>query len=190
MGGRQGNSATAATKGKSNMPRNNNKAAATVAAKQPAIVRAANAIGRHGLAATTRLSAAGGVAAASAARYAKGSANVAASVNALSPNFAAATFSLTALGKNAVAVNGCIGSKGNATAMGLTACGLGNAGGTATGAQVAAAILGNAALVNAMLTLTKASGTHVIATAPLAARWVQGYVNGLCRPQHGLATRS
>jgi hypothetical protein len=165
------------------------KTAAATAAKVANIARAASAINRHGLTAAARLSAATGVSAASANRYAKGAVNVPATVNALSATFAATTFSLTALGKAAVSANGCIGNKGQPTVMGLTACGLANAGGTATGAQVAAAILGNPALVTAMLG-TKAGGHHVIATAALAARWVQGYVNGLCRPQHGLATRA
>jgi hypothetical protein len=148
------------------------------------IVRAANVVQAHGLAALPRLVAATGNAAASVNRYR-------ATVNALSPAFAATVFTLTRNGLNAVAANGCIGSKGQATVMGLTAVCLANAGngsGKATGQAIALAMLGNPAIV-AALQGTKANGVHIVASATLSAKWVQGYVNGLCRPAHGLATR-
>lgn len=173
------------------MARNNNSTATAPTAKQANALRAATVIGKHGLAAATRVAAATGVAAASAKRYGNGNSNVAAAVNTLTPAFAVATFTLTALGKQAVGVAGCIGSKGQPTAMGLTAVAVANAanGGTsATGAAIVAAILGNPQLMAAMLG-TKANGTHVLPTAACAARWAQGYVNGLCRTQHGLASK-
>ena len=165
---------------------NRNKATATAAAAKPALtLRAAAAIGKHGLAAAPRLAATIGNAPASVNRYK-------ATANGLTPSFAAATFTLTALGKAAVAANGCIGSKGQATAMGLTALALAHAanGGTsATGAAIVAAIIGNPATIAAMLG-TKASGTHITPNSVTAAKWAQGYVNGLCRPAHGLATKA
>lgn len=163
---------------------NRNKAtAAATPAKAAAIVRVATAVGKaaNPLAANARLAATAGNAAASVNRYK-------ATVNALSPAFAATTFSLTALGKNAVALQGCIGSKGQATVMGLTALCLGNLGGKATGQQIAVAMLGSPAIV-AALQATKANGVHIVGNAALSAKWVQGYVNGLCRPAHGLASR-
>jgi hypothetical protein len=163
----------------------NRKATVTATpAKQPNIVRAAATIAKHGLAATPRLVAATGNAAASVNRYK-------ATVNALSPAFAATTFTLTALGRNAVALGGGIGSKGQQTVMGLTAVALAqaaNGGTSATGQAIALAMLGNPQIV-AALTATKANGVHVVSSATLSAKWVQGYVNGLCRPAHGLATR-
>jgi len=158
--------------------------AAAPAPKAAAIVRAAATIGKHGLAATPRLVAATGNAAASVSRYK-------AAVNALSPAFAATTFTLTRNGLNAVALQGAIGSKGQVTVMGLVACCLANAangGNSATGAAIALAMLGNPQIV-AALQGTKANGVHVISSATLSAKWVQGYVNGLCRPAHGLASR-
>lgn len=171
----------------------NNKATTPAAApKATNAYRAATAIGKHGLGAVARVTAAAGVAAASAKRYAGSNPNVAAAVSQLTPSFANATFTLTALGKQCLGVAGCIGRNGQPTAMGLTCVGLGNAanGGTsATGAAIAAAILGNPQLVQAMLG-TKANGTHLLPQAAVAAKWVQGYVNGLCRPAHGLATKA
>jgi hypothetical protein len=157
------------------------------AAKAPAIVRAAAAIGRHGLAAAPRIAAATGTAAASAKRYG-------AALNALTPAFANATFTPTALGKAAIAANGCTGRNGQATAMGLTAAAMGNAmaangGAPATGAAIVAAIIGNPQLMAAMLG-TKAQGTHILPNTATAAKWAQGYVNGLCRPAHGLANKA
>jgi hypothetical protein len=162
------------------MARNNNKAAAPVATpKAVNAVRAATLIAKgRSVAAVT---AAAGVMPASAKRYGAG-------ISALTPAFANATFALTALGKQAVAANGCIGRNGQATVMGLTAVALANAGGTATGQAVVMAMLGNPQLVAALLG-TKANGTHVAPSAATVAKWAQGYVNGLCRPQHGLASK-
>lgn len=163
----------------------NNKATAPVAAKPAALVRAAAIIGRTGLAALPAVAAKLGTAPASNRRYG-------AALNALTPAFATATFTLTALGKASVAQAGCIGRNGQPTAMGLTAVALANAanGGTAaTGAAIVAAILGNPQLMAAMGG-TKALGTHVTPNSATAAKWAQGYVNGLCRPAHGLATKA
>jgi hypothetical protein len=167
--------------------RNNTKAAtanATAAKVAPAL-RAAAIVGKHGLAALPRVAAATGTAPASNRRYG-------AALNALTPAFANATFTLTALGKGAVGQQGCIGRNGQPTAMGLTAVALHNAaqGGTsATGAAIVAAIIGNPQLMAAMLG-TKAQGTHILPNTATAAKWAQGYVNGLCRPAHGLATKA
>jgi hypothetical protein len=165
--------------------RKNNTAAAHVAVKPAPALRAAAIIGKHGLGAVARVAAATGTAAASNKRYG-------AALNALTPAFAAATFTLTALGKGAVGQAGCIGRNGQPTAMGLTAVALHNAanGGTAaTGAAIVAAIIGNPQLMAAMLG-TKAQGTHILPNTATAAKWAQGYVNGLCRPAHGLATKA
>jgi hypothetical protein len=174
-----------ASKGKHNMAnRKTNNAPATPAKVAP-MLRAAAVIGRTGLGALPAAAAKYGVAPASAKRYG-------AAVSSLTPSFANATFTLTALGKQAVAANGCIGSKGQATAMGLTALALAhaaNGGLSATGAAVVAAILGNPQLMAAM-GATKALGVHVVPNSATAAKWAQGYVNGLCRPQHGLATKA
>lgn len=177
-----------ASKGKHNMANRNNKATAATAAtaaKPAAIVRAAAIIGRAGLAAAPAVAAKLGTASASNRRYG-------AALMALTPAFASATFTLTALGKGAVGQQGCIGRNGQATAMGLTAVALHNAanGGTsATGAAIVAAIIGNPQLMAAMLG-TKAQGTHILPNTATAAKWAQGYVNGLCRPAHGLATKA
>lgn len=174
------------SKGKTNMARKTNSQPAAPASKPVARVRAAAIVAQHGLAALPRVAQATGVAAASAKRYGN-------AVNALTPAFANATFTPTALGKQAIAAQGCIGRNGQATVMGLCAVALGNAmaanGGTATGAQVVLAILGNPQLMAAM-GATKALGVHVTANSATAAKWAQGYVNGLCRPAHGLATKA
>lgn len=120
--------------------------------------------------------------AASAKRYG-------AKAGALTPAFATRTFTLTALGRAAVATNGCTGAQGQATAMGLTAYALGiatNGGNAATGAAIVAVMLTHTAFTG-VFNGTKANGTHVSPNATTAAKWCQGYVNGLCRPQHGLA---
>lgn len=166
------------------MPRNN-KANATATAIAPRI-KAAGIVAKHGLAALPRVAAATGNAPASVKRYGG-------TVNGLTPAFAAASFAPTALGKRAIAANGCIGSKGQATVMGLVAVAMGNAiaangGGSATGQQIALALLGNPQLI-AATGGTKALGAHVTAANATAAKWAQGYVNGLCRPAHGLATK-
>lgn len=171
------------------MVNRNSKPAATAAApaKAPVLLRAAAMVQAHGLAALPRIAAASQPAAASVARYSKGG-----GVNALSAAFANATFTLTQLGRQTVAVNGCVGKAGQATAMGLTACALANASngtGSATGAAIVAAIIGNPQLMAAMLG-TKANGAHIVPNSPAAAKWAQGYVNGLCRTQHGLATKA
>lgn len=168
------------------MVRNNNRPAPAAAAKVAPALRAAAIVGKHGLAALPRVAAATGTAAASGKRYG-------AALNVLTPAFAAATFTPTALGKAAIAANGCTGRNGQPTAMGLTAVAMGNAAaanGTAnpTGAQVVAAIIGNPQLMAAMLG-TKAQGTHILPGTATAAKWAQGYVNGLCRPAHGLAVK-
>jgi hypothetical protein len=166
----------------------NNKATAPVAAtpaKAAPTLRAAAIIGRHGLGALARVASATGTAPASNRRYG-------AALNALTPAFASATFTLSALGKQAVAANGCTGRNGQPTAMGLTAVALANAaqgGLSATGAAIVAAIIGNPQLMAAMLG-TKAQGTHITPNSATAAKWAQGYVNGLCRPAHGLATKA
>lgn len=170
------------------MARNNNKAApAPVAAsKGIARVRAATVVQQYGLAALPRVAAATGTAAASNKRYG-------AALNSLTASFAVATFTPTALGKAAIAAQGGIGRNGQPTVMGLTAVALGNAmaanGGTANGAAVVLAILGNPQLMAAM-GATKALGVHVTANSATAAKWAQGYVNGLCRPAHGLAVKA
>jgi hypothetical protein len=171
------------------MARNNNNTANTANNAAPVkvapMLRAAAIIGRAGIAAAPAVAAKLGNAPASAKRYG-------AAVNSLTPSFANATFTLTALGKAAVGVAGGIGRNGQATAMGLTAVALANAanGGTsATGAAIVAAILGNPQLMAAM-GATKALGVHVTPNSATAAKWAQGYVNGLCRPQHGLASKA
>lgn len=170
------------------MARNSNRTAPVATApapKAPAILRAAKAIGAHGLAALPRVAKAAGTAPASNRRYG-------AALNVLTPSFANATFTLTALGKAAVGVQGCTGRNGQPTAMGLTAVALGNAaqgGNSATGAAIVSAIIGNPQLMQAMLG-TKAQGTHIVPNSATAAKWAQGYVNGLCRPAHGLATKA
>lgn len=156
--------------------------AAVATVKVAPALRAAAAVGKHGIAAMPRLAAATGTAAASAKRYGNGAAL-------LTPAFASATFTLTAMGKAAHGCGGAIGRNGAVTLMGLTAVALGNAGGTATGAQVVAAMLGNPQLVAAMLG-TKAAGVHVNAATATSAKLAQGYVNGLCRAAHGLARKA
>ena len=166
------------------MARNNSKQAAT-ANKAPATLRAAAIVQRHGLGALARVAQATGTAPASNRRYG-------AALNALTPAFATATFTLTALGKQAVAAHGGIGRNGQPTAMGLTAVALANAangGNAATGAAIVQAIIGNPQLMAGMLG-TKAQGTHITPNTATAAKWAQGYVNGLCRPAHGLATKA
>jgi hypothetical protein len=174
-----------ATQGSNNMAnRNSNKPAAAPAKVAPAL-RAAAIIGRTGLGACANVAAKLGTAPASNRRYG-------AALNSLTPAFANATFTLTALGKQAVAANGGTGRNGQATAMGLTAVALANAaqgGLSATGAAIVAAIIGNPQLMAGMLG-TKAQGTHITPNSATAAKWAQGYVNGLCRPQHGLATKA
>lgn len=170
----------------------NRKATATAATANaaPTIaprVKAAAVIGKHGLAAIARVAAVTGNAPASAKRYG-------ATVNGLTPSFASAAFTPTALGKQAIAANGCIGRNGQATVMGLVAVALGNAiaangGNSATGAQVVVALLGNPQLM-AATGGTKALGVHVTPANATAAKWAQGYVNGLCRPAHGLASKA
>ena len=158
---------------------------ATTTVAKPAMLRAATLLGRTGLTAAPAIAAKLGTAPASARRYG-------ATVHGLTPSFATATFTLTALGKSTVAAQGCIGRNGQPTAMGLTCVALANAanGGTAaTGAAIVAAILGNPQLMAAMGG-TKALGTHVTPNSATAAKWAQGYVNGLCRTQHGLATKA
>lgn len=173
-------------KGNNMANRKTNTANATAtAAKTPNAIRAATIVGQHGLGALARVSAAAGVMPASNRRYGAG-------INALTPAFANATFTLTALGKGAVGVAGCIGRNGQPTVMGLTAVAVANAsnGGTsATGAAIVAAMLGNPQLMAALLA-TKANGTHIAPSAATVAKWAQGYVNGLCRTQHGLATKA
>jgi hypothetical protein len=169
-----------------NMARNNKAtAAAPVAAKPAPMLLAAKLLGRTGLAAAPAIAAKLGTAPASQRRYG-------ATVHGLTPSFATATFTLTALGKSTVGQAGCIGRNGQPTAMGLTAVALANAangGNSATGAAIVAAILGNPQLMAAMGG-TKALGTHVTPNSATAAKWAQGYVNGLCRPAHGLATKA
>lgn len=155
--------------------------AATAAPKTANILRAAALVAKHGIAGQARAIAATGATAASAKRYPNG-------LGTFGKAFTATTFALTNLGLAAVKANGKIGAKGQATAMGLTALALGNCGGTATGVQVALAILGNATIMG-QLVQTKACGTHILPANTTAAQWAQGYVNGLCRPAHGLATR-
>jgi hypothetical protein len=167
--------------------RNNSKTAATANAKVAPALRAAAIVARHGMAGQARAIAATGAAAASAKRYS-------ARLGSLNPAFAAATFTLTPLGKQAVAANGCIGSKGQPTVMGLFAVALANAtaannGAPATGQQVCLAMLGNPQLMQAALA-TKAAGTHLIPANTTAMGWAQGYVNGLCRSAHGLAKKA
>ena len=168
--------------------RNNSKATATVAAPVVAPrVKAATVVQRHGLAAIARVAAVTGNAPASARRYG-------ATVNGLTPAFANATFTPTALGKAAIAANGCIGRNGQATVMGLVAVALGNAmaansGNPPTGAQIVVALLGNPQLM-AATGGTKALGVHITPANATAAKWAQGYINGLCRPAHGLASKA
>lgn len=171
------------------MARNNKANAPAPAAKAAPLprVKAAAIVARHGLAALPRVAAATGTAPASAKRYG-------ATVNGLTPAFAAAAFTPTALGKRAIAANGGIGRNGQPTVMGLVAVALGNAiaangGASATGAQVVAALLGNPQLMLATGG-TKALGVHVTPANATAAKWAQGYVNGLCRPAHGLASKA
>ncbi len=167
----------------------NRKTTAATAATAPAIaprIKAASIVAKHGLGACARVAGVTGTAPASIARY-KGGAN------ALTPAFAATVFTPTALGKRAIAAQGAIGKAGQVTVMGLVAVALGNAiaanGGTsATGAQVAVALLGNPQLM-AATGGTKALGVHITAANATAAKWAQGYINGLCRPAHGLASR-
>jgi hypothetical protein len=170
------------------MANRNNKptTATTAAAKVAPALRAANIVAKHGMAGQARAIAATGAAAASAKRYGR-------TLGTLSPAFAAATFTLTALGKGAVANQGCIGMAGQPTVMGLMAVGLANAAaaaGTAhpTGQQIALAVLGNPQLMAALMG-TKAKGTHLIPANTTAMGWAQGYINGLCRAKHGLATK-
>lgn len=167
----------------------NRKATATAAAAKPAkasnALRAAAIVAKHGLAAAPRLAAAIGNAPASVKRYG-------AWANSLNPAFANATFTLTAYGRSVAANGGCNGVRGQATAMGLTAVALAtaaNGGTSATGAAVVAAIIGNPALMAAMLG-TKANGVHLTPNSATAAAWAKGYVNGLTRAKHGMATRS
>ncbi len=167
------------------MARNTNSNPTPATAKPAPMLRAASVLGRTGLSALPAIAAKYGTAPASAKRYG-------ATVNGLTPSFATATFTLTALGKAAVASQGCLGRNGQPTAMGLTAVAVANAsnGGTsATGAAIVAAILGNPQLMAAMGG-TKALGVHVTPNSATAAKWAQGYVNGLCRTQHGLATKA
>jgi hypothetical protein len=180
-----GNGAAPLAQGTNNMANKANSKAAT--AKPVARVRAATLVAKGGLPALARVAAATGNAPASAKRYG-------ATVNGLTPAFAAATFTPTALGKQAIAANGGIGRNGQPTVMGLVAVALGNAiaangGNSATGQQVALALLGNPQLM-AATGGTKALGVHVTAANATAAKWAQGYVNGLCRPAHGLAKKA
>lgn len=171
------------------MPRNN-KANASNANAKPVIaprIKAAAVVQRHGLNAIARVAKVTGNAPASARRYG-------ATVNGLTPAFAAATFTLTPLGKAAVAANGGIGRNGQPTVMGLVAVALANAiaangGNSATGAQVVVALLGNPQLM-AATGGTKALGVHVTPANATAAKWAQGYINGLCRASHGLAAKA
>lgn len=168
--------------------RNSNKVTnstptATVAPR----VKAAAVVGKHGLAAIARVAAVTGNAPASMRRYG-------ATVNGLTPSFASATFTPTALGKAAISANGGIGRNGQPTVMGLVAVAMANAmvanGGNApTGAQVVVALLGNPQLM-AATGGTKALGVHVTPANATAAKWAQGYINGLCRPAHGLAVKA
>jgi len=144
------------------MARNTNKAATATAATAP--------LGPNPLMA------------ASAKRYGANAGN-------LSASFATRTFTLSNLGMAAVAAKGCTGKAGQATAMGLTAYALGiaaNGGKCATGAAIVAVMLTHPAFAG-VFNGTKANGTHVAPNATTAAKWCQGYVNGLTRPQHGLA---
>lgn len=102
--------------------------------------------------------------------------------------FANRTFSLTPLGVG-VAANGGAGVSGKPTVMGLAACALSiasNGGNNATGAAIVAVMLTHPAFAG-VFNGTKANGVHVSANATTAAKWCQGYVNGLTRPAHGLA---
>lgn len=112
-----------------------------------------------------------------------------ASAMALAPAFAARTFTLSNLGVSTANAKGCVGRNGQATVMGLTAYALSlaaNGGKAATGAAIVAVMLTHPAF-KGVFNGTKANGTHVSANALTAAKWCAGYVNGLCRPQHGLA---
>lgn len=171
--------------------RNNSKPAAAPAAapaKAPMALRAAALVAKGGLAAHARIAAATQAAPQSAKRYG------AALNKPLSTGFANTVFTLTPQG--AKVIGGHWGKPGatpygNVTAMGLTVLAFGaaaNGGQTATGAAIVAAMLGNPAIV-AALQGTKANGGHVQANAPLCANFVQGYVNGMCRAQHGYATK-
>jgi hypothetical protein len=165
----------------------NNKATAAAPATIAPRVKAATVVARHGLAALPRVAAVTGNAPASLKRYG-------AAVNGLTPAFASATFTPTALGKAAIAANGGIGRNGQPTVMGLVAVAMANAmaangGNPPTGAQVVVALLGNPQLM-AATGGTKALGVHVTPANATAAKWAQGYINGLCRPAHGLATKA
>lgn len=103
--------------------------------------------------------------------------------------FANRTFTLTALGVSTASAKGCVGRNGQATVMGLTAYAVAiaaNGGKAATGAAIVAVMLTHPAF-KGVFNGTKANGTHVSANTLTAAKWCAGYVNGLCRPQHGLA---
>lgn len=156
-------------------------ATVTTATKVAPALRAASIIAKGGMAGAARAIAATGPSAASAKRYGR-------TLGTLSPAFAGTTFTLTNLGKQTAAQGGCIGSKGQATVMGLFAVALANAGGTATGQAIVLAALGNPALM-AQMQATKANGVHLMPANATAMGWAQGYVNGLTRPKHGLATR-
>jgi len=106
----------------------------------------------------------------------------------LSPAFANRTFTLTPLGAS-VAANGGTGTSGKVTVMGLAAVAVSiaaNGGKAATGAAIVNVMLTHPAFAG-VFNGTKANGCHVSANATTAAKWCQGYVNGLCRPAHGLA---
>lgn len=173
------------------MANRNNKAAANAAAapaKAPVALRAAAALQKHGLAALPRIAAAAPQAAASAKRYGQWA-------NSLPTAFLQATFTLTKAGAAVVAANGVTGATGRPTAMGLTVCAFANAAGsaatgaTATGGAIVAAMLGNPALVAALLA-TKANGHHVNQGTATVAKFAQGYVNGMARTAHGYATKA
>lgn len=108
---------------------------------------------------------------------------------ALNPAFAARVFTLTALGASTAKAQGACGARGQQTAMGITAWAVGiaaNGGTSATGAAIVAVMLTNAGVLKALAS-TKAFGTHLNAGVMPPPAFCQGYVNGLCRPQHGLA---
>lgn len=105
----------------------------------------------------------------------------------LSPAFANRTFTLSTLGAT-VAASGGLSGAGRPTTMGLTAVALmvaSNGTGSATGAAIVAAMLSPA--LAARIAATKANGYHTNGANPMPAKVAQGYVNGLCRPAHGLA---
>lgn len=113
-----------------------------------------------------------------------------ATANALPAAFASRVFTLTAAGVNVANAKGCNGRNGQATAMGLTAYAVAvasNGGNSASGAAIVSAML-TAPAFKGVFNGTKANGVHISPNALTAAKWCAGYVNGLTRPAHGLAS--